>query len=196
MKKTLLETNETLADLNTTLRVYQFVNEESNYNNDQNRFYSIIDSTNFKEMNLCECYASGNVIGCTDAGCCSVENTYYTDNFELSEDDIETYEEYQEKLNKIFKEKYNEEHTTVRCFNFWNGHNYKTLAIANSNCNYSNECLKELNEELQVEILSEYFECEIVEKGLVTETYDSKNYRFVKSFHQCEYADATVYCKE
>lgn len=171
----------TIADVlnNTTLRVYKDSTQDF-YDSEGNEVVHIFDSENFEELKVCETYAQfGQKNNCTDAGCCSIHNTYFFKS-ELDSDNFESDEEYEEAVKAEFEEKHGEsEHNTVSGYNFWDGSNWQTLVLKNSeSVNNDNEGLEELDFKLQAKILLEFEEKKFVKSDFGIVYYESENYKF------------------
>lgn len=179
MEEDLLNRTEDIFN-NTTDRVYFDENKEKMY---------LFDSNKFTETDLCECYDQfGQLIGCEGAGCNSFENSYsrtYIEN-PVSEDDFDTYEEYQTALKNQFEEQIGTEHDTIEAYNYWNGNNWRTLY-----CNqiskfgqekYSGLTMNDEDKEMAI-ILKAWDEAQESGKGFgFTEyigEYAGKKYKFI-----------------
>jgi hypothetical protein len=178
-----MENLTTKNENESTLRVYV---ESWKEEHEQTMF--IFDSDNFKELNLCETYdRNGQQIGCENAGCRAVDNYILASSIinKINEDDYDSEKDYKAAKLIAFLKEYDEEiHSTVKGFDYHDGHNWQTLLLAKTESFVGeNEGLQEIDESLQTKILFQYLnEKELVEEGFGTKTYKSTDYEFVESY--------------
>ena len=157
------------------LKCYQFIDD---YKGNQ---IFITEEDNFKKVNLCESYNEyGQKVGCYDAGCYCLDNSYspflndllsaldeklntnYSNNHKHSSctnvenlfEMIEPSDEEKDFINDWISD--NEIHSEIKAWTYYNGHNFNTLCLEN----YDMPCRKhveELSDDINNKILSEYF---------------------------------------
>jgi len=174
----------------------------------ENNTIFITNRSNFKKTNLCETYSnSGQKASCTNSFCYSLYNedsSIHSDllieinnKFEIDLHNVISHnfssinklKEYCENIEITLNEdviefaenwiKENENHTTVKSWNYHDSHNWQSIYLENED--YSN-CCTELEEEEQIKIL-EVYEEEI--KGTwiegATKEIETENYTFYLS---------------
>ena len=189
----------------------------------------IMHRDDFKSINVCETHSKfGAVVGCTDAGCYSFDNSesvifeHCIDEIETiivgikdKVDEIESVSDFingmiaidmndDEQTNEmcdafditlselkkaydiVQKFKKQEDHETVDAFTFWNGSNWISIVLGDENADY-----KELSEEKQLKILSEFKGNAQVVKGAYA-TYETENYEFTSTLYQSDPFICTV----
>lgn len=134
----------------------------------QELFY-IIRENKFEEKNFCETYDNyGQKLGCENAGCYSRENSYC----ELEEGEEEN-------------------HITVKAYDYWNGHNWQSIIIEHEHDLDTD--FHRVIEEKEEEILQDYFkDVEGEDHGTGLKKYEGDKYDFYTSMGQGHWWEAEV----
>lgn len=169
----------------------------------------ILNRSCFEKVDECETYTDyGQKVGCENAGCNTLDNSYSTElhnsfladvksaGFEIEEDaslsDILNTEN--EELQAFIEQwkKENESHSECTSYDYWDGHNWQSIVIENES---GNTYYSELTEEEQLPILKEYENADFTnwESGFCTE--ETENYIFEKSQFQGYFGLASVQSK-
>lgn len=155
----------------------------------ENEEIVILDSSRFETKRVCDCYDRyGQIIGCYNAGCYSVENSscdlednlksFLSEKFKIDFesfdfDDIEDVN-IENEVKKWREE--NENHETALVFEYWNGSNWQTLFV-NSN-DISTNGIEALDKEESKKIVRAYNRANFINKGFGTSEYVGRKYIF------------------
>jgi len=171
------------------MRVYHFIKEDTN-----EEFDYVIMSEKTEIKPQCECYDRyGQVLGCYNAGCYSLDNSAIWEdvaldilkvmNIEEDFSDLEYYE-FMEKYSNLpgFEEAKEETeiHYEIECYNYWDGHNYKTLIVGNE---HGDVDLDEVDEDTAKSVIEEYETVNNYCDG-ATKEVETENYEFFFSSYQ------------
>jgi len=164
----------------------------------------ILNSESFDTARLCECYDKyGQVIGCYNAGCYSIDNSStdikellemhiqskfhleenfeYYDFLEQDENDIDTdtelYKSIKNEIDLFLSEA--ENHTTVEVFNYWDGSKYQSLYLNSDDI--STNLIEEMDEKESKKIIAAFDRANLKDIGFGKSEYVGHKYKFTQT---------------